>query len=259
MAEIVFLGVKSPYENFPSGDKHILDLERLVLRNTMESVGVPIVPVEVSWPRDYLVSHKGKVHLKKERGFYADGGYVLSRPNFTMICADVSRDWDGNDIDSIDVRTAKIKSMYGENAFVFAAPDPDMDPAICPHIDLMMLPIVERKILFVDAKYLSRHKVAIDQFSSRNSLEVRQVGDNYNKRSWPCNSFIYNNGHDIYAFVEKEVPNDFTHTLADLGITVIRVPFINNCSTGGSVHCATNSVPLKYYQDNPSIVSCFDI
>ena len=56
---------------------------------------------------------------------------------------------------------------------------------------------------------------------------------------------IKNNGRIIVA--TNNINNKgFISSLRDYGLDVIDVPFEANCSSGGSVHCATNTIPENY-------------
>src|SRR3989344_6444566 len=127
-------------------------LERRILLESLQSNGIDAVNIDCKWPRDSFISHSGKVYKRKNYGFYADGGYILNNLEFSLACSEVSFNEDMY-TDIPEERYKLLQNLYGENVFILPPPDKSLNFNLSPHIDLVVLPIPERKLLFVDFMY----------------------------------------------------------------------------------------------------------
>ena len=143
-------------------------LERIMLLEALQNNGIDTVNVDCKWPRDYFVSHSGKMYKRKNYGFYADGGYILNNPEFTLACSDVSFNEDMY-IDTPEERYKLLQNLYGENVFILPPPDKSLNFNLSPHIDLVVLPIPEKKLLFVDFMYYRANHESLGLLCDPNS------------------------------------------------------------------------------------------
>ncbi|MFT4325939.1 MAG: hypothetical protein ACMXYK_00365 [Candidatus Woesearchaeota archaeon] len=237
IVEVGFFNPRNPEEQY-------MVKERKVLEETLNELGVSCKHSPSKWPRDEYVFSNGTKLQSSEHGFYADGGYVLHNNNLTFVCNKVSETWNGEQTETIAERTEKLRNLYHNNIYMLPSPDPDMDDAICPHIDLMVLPISEKRIVFVDEIYLKRHQSYLTKTMGENKLRIIPVGDTRNQRYWPCNSLLIsdkdNNRNQTVCITAAPENSSFFKTLKEYNILPVRIPFSNNCKEGGSINCATN-------------------
>ena len=57
----------------------------------------------------------------------------------------------------------------------------------------------------------------------------------------------------LYAFVNSHSPEEFKVELKDNEIEVREVPFLNNTKLNGSIHCATNQIPIDFKYRIPNL------
>ena len=220
-------------------------LERRILLEALQSNGIDAVNIDCKWPKDSFISHSGKVYKRKNYGFYADGGYVLNNDEFTLACSEVSFS-DDMYTDTPDERYKLLQNLYGKNIFILPPPDKSLNFNLSPHIDLVVLPILERKLLFVDFMYYRTNHESLGLLCDKYNLTLKIVPNDYSKPSYPCNSLLIRNNGRI-SVVTNEINNkNFILTLRDYGLDIIDIPFEANCANGGSVHCATNTIPENY-------------
>lgn len=218
--------------------------ERAELAKRLKENGIPYQIVQSEWPRDCFVNFNGRVYTRKDHGFYADGGYILPNRDLTFACSAVSQGENG-EIDSPELRFKKLKSLY-RNAQVMPAPNPLLNRFISPHIDLVLLPLMERGVLFADQNYFDENKQDIDGLPNRHGLRMELLAQDYTNPTWPCNTLILRRGEEIIAVTNEHANSGLIPKLARLGVKVITTPFSHNCRVGGSVACATNTIPEGY-------------
>jgi hypothetical protein len=218
--------------------------ERENLIRILDEAGIANKPVNVDWIRNYFVNKQGNILARKKYEFYADGGYILTNPKFTLACADVNI-VDNKVIHNTEER-AKILNLLYKNCFILPSPDLTLNDSMSPHIDLVVLPIYEKNLLFVDSFYYNNlAKESINNLVNKYSLKLELLYNDYSCPSYPCNSLTLRNGGDI-SIIACEKGNDaFFSKLKEYGIRRIPVPFSTNCAAGGSIHCATNLLPEK--------------
>lgn len=217
--------------------------ERLNLICAFEKAGIPFIKTSVEWPRDLFINFFGKVYTRGKYGLYADAGYIIPTPSITLVCSEVSVN-ENEQRDSPEERYKKLSGLYGK-VQILPPPERRLNKFISPHLDLVLLPIPEKEILFVDRTYYQKNKEEVDTATERCGLKVETVGQDYNSPSWPCNTYLVNNGQEIIAFTNSEGNSQFIRRLSQLGIKVFGVPFSRNCAIGGSIKCATNSIPQR--------------
>ncbi|MEK6928978.1 MAG: hypothetical protein AABW65_03420 [Nanoarchaeota archaeon] len=85
--------------------------EREMLIEAVASSGFPYQIVSAKWPRDTFTIYKDNIYERKRFGNYADGGYVLTRPNFTLTCSELSVN-DKGERESEEYRYKILKKLY---------------------------------------------------------------------------------------------------------------------------------------------------
>jgi hypothetical protein len=237
--DTVLVGVFEPKNNIEREMMH----ERRSLIEKLNETKVPCIAVHSIWPRDDFICHKSNVYFREKYGHYADGGYVRAYPDFTIACAGVSENEERGFADSPEQRIARLRSLYGPNIQIVPNPDYTLNDELRPHSDMVIFPITDKKIVFVDQIYLTAHRELIENFAQRYKLEIRGIKNDYDNPSWPCNTLSLRNGAGLVNVTNQTHNEAFIGQLQSLGHKVIGVPFMNNCRKGGSVHCATNTIP----------------
>jgi hypothetical protein len=237
--DLVLVGVFEPKDE---SEREMLE-ERVSLIAKLESHKVPFLAVDSIWPRDDFVFFNNKLLSRKIYGHYADGGYVRSYPQFTVACAGVSEDENSGKTDSTDDRLRKLRKLYGKNIQIIPDPNYTLNDELRPHSDMVIFPIPDKRLVYVDAIYYKENNDAIDNFSKRFNLGVRTVFNNYGVPSWPCNTLSIKDENRTINITNIVGNGDFIHQLEELGNKVISLPFMANCKRGGSVNCATNTIP----------------
>jgi hypothetical protein len=239
MKEIIILG--KPNEDSAIGKQIIKERKQLIEK--LEKNKIPFEIVNKKWPRDYFVNHLGNIYTKKQFENYGDGGFILNYPEFTLACSEVYKNEDGRSKHSVEKRHEILKELYGNNLQIFSSPDLRLNRELSPHIDMVLLPIPQRKVLFVDKNYYRSNKKDITRFCEKNSLKIELVINNYETPSWPCNSLLFGEDGDLTAITNSNSEKSFNSRLKNYDIKIIDIPFMSNCFKGGSIHCATNTVP----------------
>ena len=214
--------------------------ERADLTNSLKQANIPFELTDTQWPRNSYVLFNGKRLDKEQLQLYADGGYILSHPRFTLACAEVSNP-ECLPKDDPNIRYQKLQELYGKDIFILPSPDLSLNDHMSPHIDLVVLPIHQKKILFVDHKYYFEiAKKEVDRVIQETKYKLIILPSNYQIPSFPCNSLIVEDREGLVAVTNSDRNRQFIDLLKAQGVKVIAVPFSANCSRGGSVHCATN-------------------
>lgn len=227
--------------------------ERKNLVNLFMGLSLPYKTVDSFWPRDFFVSHREKIHLRKKYGNYADGGYVLAFPKFVVALADISRRED-DFLDSPDERYERLRHLYGVNTRILPNLNLRLNPNLRQHVDMVLLPIPKRGICFVDRSYYIENRDVLERFGEANEMKLLQVEHDYSKPTWPCNSLILENGGVMFAIVNSDVNSSFRARLVNYDVRPIDTPFFSNCRQGGGIHCATNSVPESFLKKADELV-----
>lgn len=242
--EIVIVGMFEPR------GKHqecALEERRKLIRNLIK-LNVSQRRVKEMWPRDSFVYHEGSLHCQAFHGNYADGGFLLNFPSLIM-CSDAISEDEAKTRNSSAIlayRQLKLWRLYRERAEVLPSPNLEKNPNIVPHIDYVVLPIPQKKVIFVDEDYFIRYEDDVSRFCDRRGFRFETVYNDYENPSWPCNSLVLETPMGLTAFVNSDSDGRFIHSLESYGIRVVGLPFSNNCRMGGGIHCATNSVPRSY-------------
>jgi hypothetical protein len=200
-----------------------------------------------------------KLHLSSKNRFYADGGYIVHRPEFTLACANVSFDR-GKTKHGSEERFKRLKRLYGNDIFILPSPDLGWNLNLSPHIDLVVLPIPEAGVIFVDKQYYNQNAhESIDNLCTRFGLKLEIVDNDYARPSYPCNSLVVTKGTDPLVITNSTGNEGFLRKLDDYCIEYLAVPFSNNCANGGSIHCATNALPERRLKEIADIFTPADL
>ena len=229
--------------------------ERRELMRLLSDFGIPYKPVSVSWPRNSYVFHDNRIYTRKEHSYYADGGMILAYPNFTLASSDVSLFPRQKDPHSLGEVMNKLERLYGENVAVLPSPR-HVSAKYADHIgdiDLVLLPIPERGVLFVDESYDHGAQRSVDEVCERFNLKKQLVSQDGFRPCWPCNSFIFKT-ENISMIANSASGSDFLNRIRDLGIELITLPFSGNNYYNGSIRCATNSLPKNYPRNIESLL-----
>lgn len=215
--------------------------ERQGLLDLLARTSIPHRKVENIWPRDLFVSFKGEIYENEKQGRYADGGFIIVRDDFTLVCDKVSKGLVAYEEDDYHERFEKLTKLYGSNFHILPSPDIKLNQAMSPHIDLVLLPVPERKVLFADRRYNYDNPGVLRSLCRSLDFNLELVDHDYKNPSWPCNSVIVNHNGKLFALTNSIGNEDFTSRLMDYGIAPLAVPFYANCKEGGSLHCSTNT------------------
>jgi len=237
--EILVIGIIKPVNHEEDDMMH----ERQQLLDLLEQNSIPYDKVEHPWPRDLFVSFNGKILEEKEHYRYADGGFVIVRPEFTLICDEVSKKAIISGRDKPEKRYEKLINLYGPNFHILPAPNVKLNEAMPPHIDLVILPIPERGVLFADRRYTMDNRRTITNLCNKLNLNLELVDHDYKNPSWPCNSVIINNDGRLFAITNSDKNEHFISRLNSYGITSLATPYSANCQQGGGIFCSTNTCP----------------
>jgi len=246
---IVFVGSFEPRKE----DRLMKPLadERGNLIRILQSKDIPVRIVNELWPRDTFVYYRRAIHRATEQGNYANGGYVMPFPKFTMACNGIGVDEPRELRDSPAEEHQKLKEIYGNEIELFPNPRIIMKgrEKHLPHVDLVVLTIPERKVTFIDETYYLKNKKAFNDFCERRGFNLETAECDYLKPTWPCNSLVLPDEKDLLLFTCAQKNKDFASKLKKYDIQVIEVPFANNCAYGGGVHCASNAVPKQFEEE----------
>ncbi len=224
--------------------------ERAELMKQIIKMSVSQRRVREMWPRDTFVFHNGCIHKQSQHGNYADGGFLYTFDGLVMCSRAISDDTfhlgKEDACSSYAERRLKLWRLYHERADVLPSPNLKKNPNIVPHIDYVVLPVPQRNVLFVDEDYFLENEKDIRSFCSRRGFAIETVYNDYENPSWPCNSLVLQSSHGLIAFVNQDSDGRFIYSLQHPGIKPIEIPFSTNCSLGGGIHCATNTVPRAY-------------
>jgi hypothetical protein len=205
--------------------------EREKLVDAISQVTSKVCTAEVDWAKNYFVSSQNRIYSRKKHGFYADGGHIIPTQRVTFACANVK-----TEEQTPQQRYAKLTTMYGEHVIV---PEPgEWHKSISPHIDLVLLPIPEHDLLFVDTKYYTLHKDCIDVIGKKYQFEICPLPQDYDKPQYPCNSLVIR--EDDSVFIIGNQHNEFERQLQNKHLEHKLISFRTNALSGGSTACATN-------------------
>lgn len=238
--EILLVGAFRPLNN----EEDDMMCEREQLLDILEENSIPYEKVDYPWPRDLFVSFKGKVLEDKHHGKYADGGFITVRPEFTLVCAEVSKKAAPFERDNPEKRHEKLLNLYGPNFYILPTPNVKLNDSMSPHIDLVVLPVPERGVLFADRRYTMDNRRAIFDICDKLSLNLELVDNDYKNPTWPCNSVIINDDGKLFALTNSDQNEIFMSRLRAYGITPLAVSYSKNCEQGGSTFCSTNTCPM---------------
>lgn len=207
------------------------------------------------WPRDSFVYHEGFIHRQSQHGNYADGGYLLNFPGLVMCSAAISEsEEETRDITGVlAYRTLKLWRLYRERAEVLPPPKLNLNETLVPHIDYVVLPVPQKRVLFVDEDYFLENKEDVKKFCANKAYNLETVYNDYENPTWPCNSLVIETQKGLTAFINSDSDGRFVHALERHGIIPIGIPFSTNCRLGGGIHCATNNVPRSYIDSALSV------
>jgi len=236
--EMLIVGIIEPTNS--TQDKMVSEREQLL--DILNQNSIPCRKVEHNWPRDLFVSFKGQILEERDHYRYADGGHIVVRPEFTLVCAEVGK-LATFERDKPEERYEKLLNLYGPNFHILPSPNTKLNNSMCPHIDLVVLPIPERGVLFADRRYVMDNRRVIPDLCDKLSLNLELVDNDYKNPSWPCNSVIINNDGKLFAITNSDQNESFMSRLNAYGITPLAVPYSENCMQGGSIHCSTNTCP----------------
>ncbi|MBD3310115.1 hypothetical protein GF351_02760 [Candidatus Woesearchaeota archaeon] len=262
----LLVGVMEPEKEISPSDRKVsvkMMEERDELMKNLDKEGIPYTRVWSKWPQDDFVSHKGEVFLRKDYGFYADGGYVFALDSMIIVGEHASRRQKGYN-HTPEQRGRILKMIFGETDYVvLPSPDCRWHPDMVPHIDLVSLPVPQKAKMYVDKRYLDMTKNSckddaqrilgrrgnvLEEITERLGMELKAVRHDYSRPSYPCNTQVVEHEGDLYAITNSD-SKEFVHMLRKDGFRVIAVPFSANCSRGGSVHCATNLCPADKVEE----------
>mgnify|MGYP001578883935 FL=1 len=193
---------------------------------------------DVCWPRDCFVNHNGRILKENEHGAYADGGYVVDFPGFILASVVVSFHFG----DSPEERISKLKKIYPDSKIrILNAPywsTPDIP--YTAHIDLVVLPIPQRKLLIVDDIYLRNNKKEIEFLLEETGFQFETVPSCNGQ--FPCNSLVAEGRDNLIVFG----PPGLGVVLPKYDIRYVELDMRKNFIDGGGVRCATNILPANY-------------
>jgi len=248
MKPILLIGLFEPSSSHAHDVETEMLNERLNLIHKLEARQIKYVAVNEMWPRDTFVYHNGKISANRDFGHYADGGYLYAFSGFTVACSGISEDEKTGKIDTSNERLQKLRRLYGDHIDIMPPPNYELNDTLRPHVDMIMLPIPQKNVVFVDRAYYREHSGTVNLFCERHKFDLNLTDNDYQNPSWPCNTEIISAKDNLIAITNSLSNRSFIDKLENIGIEAICVPFGYNCGQGGSVHCATNQVPISHLE-----------
>lgn len=218
--------------------------ERKSLADLLRKEDFPVQEVDVYWPRNCFVSHNDKIYWEFEHGSYADGGFIITAPEFVIASSYVNF----HSQENYNERLNRLKRMYNKSK-ILVIPDPhqsngeETSTFESPHIDLVVLPIPLRKLLIIDSSYYKIHTRDVENLSQALEYKILIVKTG-NPPNWPCNALVIEHDNKLIAYTNSD--SDLKNMLKPYDIEVKGVSLKKNCEEGGSVRCITNVFPEGY-------------
>lgn len=206
------------------------------LLKVLEKLECEVVEVHDPWPRDHYAYHDNNYIREFDLDSLGEGGYYAYGKNYIIISEKAIANKDDAEL---------VSNFFGANVHILKPIKPLRKSSMIEwgHIDLTVLPVPQRDIIFVDKRHYVQQKKKLHEIAEMENQKLIPV---YTvSKNFPLNSLVLEKNGEAVVITNSSFCRSFIKALAKEDIEVHSVKMYERPKKGGSIRCASNIAPSK--------------
>ncbi|MFH1637685.1 MAG: hypothetical protein ABIB71_04655 [Candidatus Woesearchaeota archaeon] len=211
--------------------------EDFKLLRLLEKLEYEVAECEEVWPRDHYAYHNNNYIRACDLDSLGEGGFYAYGRDYVIISESaIGRRDDIELLENFLKANVHTLDYFQENY--------NNCTKHWEHIDLTVLPIPQREIIFVDNRHYVQQKKRLHEIAEIEKQKLVPIVTASKK--WPLNSLVLEKEGEAIV-ITNSLCKMFTETLKKHDIRTYTVRISKRPGYGGSIRCATNITPSKKF------------